>query len=108
MQSVKLEGAYLSGATIIHNHPLQDGEQLSFGQDDFNVMKDNPDIARIEAQTIDYDHVAVRHDAIASITCGEAWRRGLIPGSADDQQHNVMEWLNDSGYISYSRTRVSR
>ena len=46
---MSLEGTEMTEAVVVHNHPMENGEALSFGRDDFDVMREYGDIRRFVA-----------------------------------------------------------
>lgn len=102
--SVGLDESLLEKSTVIHNHPLQYGESVSFGADDFEALKKG-EIAYMVAVSRHYTY-EVRAIKPIDISYNEAYRNGVDPLGDRDQQHNVMEWLARNGYIEYKRTRV--
>ena len=110
VSAVSLEGASLSGAIVIHNHPPQDGEQVSLSSVDFDKMQECPDMARLEANTHDFDCVAVPNESIRNVTYNYAYLHAAGPkrDEFDETNHQVMEWLDAAGFLSYTRTRVQR
>lgn len=103
--SVSLEGAEMTGAHIVHNHPVIDGERVSFGGDDFWVMKNHPDIAEIRAVNDTYDYVATIDKGFDGVMYNDA-HDGVRIDSSEDYQHQMMEWFREKGYIDYRRTKV--
>lgn len=102
--SVGLDESLLEKSTVVHNHPLQYGESVSFGADDFEALKKG-EIAYMVAVSRHYTY-EVRVIKPIDISYNEAYRNGVDPFGDRDQQHNVMEWLARNGYIEYKRTRV--
>lgn len=103
--SVSLGELELDGAIVTHNHPLQYGESLSFGKDDYAVLQTNPGIDVLRA-------VNPLHNYEASVvkpldkTYNDAYREYLDFFSDEEVQHQVMEGLKNDGYIRYSRSPV--
>lgn len=103
--SVSLGELELDGAIVTHNHPLQYGESLSFGKDDYAVLQTNPEIDVLRA-------VNPLHNYEASVvkpldkTYNDAYREYLDFFSDEEVQHQVMEGLKNDGYIRYSRSPV--
>lgn len=64
--SVGITGIDLAGASITHNHPQSNGI-ISFGEADFLFMKENPDIAVMQAVNKYYTYSAVPLDKIKEI-----------------------------------------
>lgn len=92
-------GVDLDGAIDMHNHL----EDVSFGQDDFNFFHDKVGTEFI-AVTPKYVH---KLKVIKEIDkpYNHFYRHGLkIDGNSNDQQHNVMEYLQSEGYVKYERT----
>lgn len=49
VDALSLEGTEMTEAVVVHNHPMENGEALSFGRDDFDVMREYGDIRRFVA-----------------------------------------------------------
>lgn len=108
--SVSLDGADLDGAVVVHNHPLVDGEPCSFGKDDFEKLRESPGIAELIAVSGPYEY-SVKALRPLDIGYDDAVKRVLSrleakSSKGEDLQHLVMEWLNDEGYVRYSRKDV--
>ena len=97
----------LDGAHILHNHPASNGI-LSFGEDDFSMIREHPD-AIYDLVNSEYDyHLEVLKD-ISGLTYSEISKIDVsvfdLNEANDDFQHIVMQRLNDEGYIKYERKR---
>ena len=102
--SVSLDGSTVEGATVIHNHPTKDGEHIAPGADDYAVLLEQKPRTLIAVDS-EYDY-SLEPGSTESVSYNEAYRNGLNPFGDADQQHNIMEWLNDNGYVRYSREAV--
>lgn len=105
VDAVSLEGAEMTGAVIIHNHPIADGEVLSFGRDDFELMKSHPDIAGFYAVNDEYDYYVRVSGGLDGVSYEDGYA-GVVLGNNDDMQHLMMEWFHEQGYIEYRRVPV--
>ncbi len=102
---VNISGIDLAGASITHNHPLSNGI-LSFGKDDFIFLRENPDIAELQAVNKYYTYRAVPLDKIKEISYNEIYREALMRGmeaDGEDLQHLAMEVLAEKGGVIYAR-----
>lgn len=106
--SVSLEGVELSGAHVLHNHPVEDAERVSFGSDDFDALRNYPEMARLYAVNDWYVYEARANDAIADASYNDAMKgvdmERLFDG--EEMQHLIMEWLAENGFIDYRRTDI--
>lgn len=105
VDAVSLEGAEMSGAVIVHNHPIVNGEVLSFGSDDFDLMKSHPEIGVFYAVNDEYDYIATIAEGFDGVIYNDGYA-GVAFGDNDDIQHLMMEWFNEQGYINYRRDPV--
>lgn len=106
--SVGISGIDLAGASITHNHPESNG-MISFGEADFWFMKENPDIAVMQAVNKYFTYSAVPLDKIKEISYNEIYREALIrklETTEEDLQHLAMEVLAEKGGIIYGRKTV--
>lgn len=104
--SVCFKGIDLEGAYIVHNHPNTNGV-VSFGEDDFLFMKENNNIAELQAVNNFYTYSAVPLAKIREISYNEIYREALIRGygaGEDDLQHLAMMVLAEKGGVVYGRT----
>ena len=102
--SVKLFDVDLEGAHILHNHPEINGI-VSFGADDFFIMRDN-ESAIFDLCNAKYDyHLEIIKD-ISSLSYNEIYHWPQISTDIDEEvemQHEVMKALADRGYVIYER-----
>ncbi len=105
VDAVSLEGTEMSGAVIVHNHPIVNGEALSFGSDDFFLMKSHPEIGAFYAVNDEYSYSATIADGFDGVIYSDGYA-GVAFGDNDDIQHLMMEWFNEQGYINYRRDPV--
>ena len=106
--NVGISGIDLAGASITHNHPESNG-MISFGEADFRFMKENPDIAVMQAVNKYFTYSAVPLDKIKEISYNEIYREALIrklETTEEDLQHLAMEVLAEKGGIIYGRKTV--
>lgn len=102
---VNISGIDLAGASITHNHPVSNGI-ISFGKDDFIFLRENPDIAELQAVNKYYTYRAVPLDKIKEISYNEIYREALMRGmeaDGEDLQHLAMEVLAEKGGVIYAR-----
>lgn len=106
--NVGITGIDLAGASITHNHPQSNGI-VSFGEADFQFMKENPDIAVMEAVNKYFTYSAVPLDKIKEISYNEIYREAIIRGietAEEDLQHLAMEVLAEKRGVIYGRKAV--
>lgn len=103
--AVSLEGTEMSGAVIVHNHPIENGESVSFGRDDFDVMKEYPEIKALYAVNDEFEYFASIARGFAGVGYNDAYK-GVPIGADDDMQHLMMEWFREQGYIEYRRKKL--
>lgn len=103
--AVSLEGVEMTGAIIVHNHPVVDGESVSFGRDDFDIMKEYPDIGAIYAVNDVYEYRATIESGFDGVIYNDGYA-GVPIGSNDETQHLMMEWFSEQGYIDYRRREL--
>lgn len=109
VDAVSLEGAEMAGAVVVHNHPTENGEALSFGRDDFDVMRDHGDIRRFVAVNEEYVYAATVLRPLDGVDYNDAYAGiDIMRAAEEDVQHLIMEWLDEQGYISYRRERRGR
>lgn len=103
-EGVDLFDVDLEGAHILHNHPEINGI-VSFGADDFFVMRDNQG-AVFDLCNAQYNyHLEIIKD-ISSLSYNEIYHWPQINTSSTeeiDMQHEVMKALADRGFVIYER-----
>ena len=105
LNSVNVGGLDLQDAILVHNHVILYGESMSFGEDDFYVLKQNPGIGELWAVNSEYEYW-LKPMRPLDMSYNYAWRHGLDFSDDDDAQHNVMGWLQHEGYIEYTREEI--
>lgn len=92
----------LDGVILTHNHP----EIGSFGENDFNLLKENQGIKELRAVDKEYNYTLKILKPL-DITYNEIYRDGLqlANDTNDEIQHSVMQILKERGYVEYDRTR---
>lgn len=107
VDSVSTGNINLTNSHVLHNHPVDNGI-VSFGEDDFTIIKNNP-TAKWYLVNKEYDyHLEVIKPI--DIPYYVAYRGGMELMSRDsreDLQHLVMEYLRKEGYIKYGRESIS-
>lgn len=106
--NVNLEGIDLDGAVITHNHPASNGI-VSFGEDDFKLLKANHGIKKIFAVNKEYTYSVKVIKDISKVSYGSYYRKALreaLRGGDKELQHIVFEMLAQEGYIEYGRKGV--
>lgn len=92
----------LDNVIITHNHP----EVGSFGKDDYDMLKDNPNIKELRAVDKEYDY-SLKIIKSFDMTYNEIYRQSgdIMKDTMEEEQHCVMLKLKELGYIEYDRTR---
>lgn len=98
-------GDDLDGAHILHNHPSSNGI-LSFGEDDFYLIRDNQKaIYDLCNEKYDYHLEVVRDMSNLSYNMAYLWPSIEDTITGEDYQHLVMEELQERGYVKYERIK---
>ncbi len=92
----------LSNTIITHNHP----EIGAFGKDDFNLLKENPQIKELRAVDKEYTY-SLKIIKPLDITYNELYIESsqLAFETGEEIQHCTMLKLKEMGYIEYDRER---
>ena len=98
----------LSDCIVLHNHPKANGI-VSFGQDDFMLMRDFQSASyRLVNEKYNYSLKVIK--PIDKMTYNQAWIGALeltAVARDEDYQHIVMEYLKKEGYVEYVRQTVN-
>lgn len=106
--NVNLDGIDLDGAIITHNHPKSNGI-VSFGEDDFKLLKVNYGIKKLFAVNEEYTYSAKAIKDVSKVSYGSYYRKALreaLRGGDKELQHIVFRMLAQEGYIEYRRKGV--
>ena len=100
----------LSDCIVLHNHPKTNGI-MSFGEDDFNLMRDFQSASyRLVNEKYDYRVEIVK--PIDMVTYNQAWRWAIEDmmdeGNTGELQHRIMQSLANRGYIEYEQKSIVR
>lgn len=111
--NVSLEGIDLKGATITHNHPVVWNGVTSFGEDDFYVLQDNPDIRELIAVNDKFTYHAEPLNGITAVSYHNFYVKAMQEAEQwnpdFDLQHKVFEILDREGIVKYAREKfISR
>ena len=92
----------LDNTILTHNHP----EIGSFGKDDFDLLKGNPNIKELRAVDKEYNY-SLKIIKPFDMTYNDIYRQSgdIMREIMDEEQHCVMLKLKELGYIKYDRTR---
>lgn len=102
---VRVIDAELNGARILHNHPSTNGI-VSFGEDDFKMIRDNQTaIYDLCNEKYDYHLEVVRDMSDLSYNMAYCWPSIEDAITGEDYQHLVMEELQERGYVKYERIK---
>ena len=109
-ENVDLLSIDLAGASITHNHPLENGI-VSFGEDDFIFLRTHPEIKALRAVNRDYDYfVSVKKDmstvVFTDLEHGALRYLGVIEDF--EMQHAEFLWLKEQGYVDYERKKANK
>ncbi len=106
--NVNLDGIDLDGAIITHNHPKSNGI-VSFGEDDFKLLKVNYGIKKLFAVNEEYTYSAKVIKDVSKVSYGSYYRKALreaLRCGDKELQHIVFRMLAQEGYIEYRRKGV--
>lgn len=106
-KSVNLDGVNFDDAFIVHNHPASEGI-VSFGQDDFNFLRENQTIGKFIAVNEQYTYSVKVLKDISSLTYNDLTRWALehINDNDFELQHAAFQALAERGYVQYERKKV--
>ena len=104
-ESVQIYDVDLDGAHILHNHTPDKGV-LSFGQDDFNLIRENQN-AIFDLTDIEFDyHLEVIKD-ISDISYHEIYREAMEKHVIGEEiQDEAMQLLKERGHLIYEKRRI--
>lgn len=105
---VGLYDVNLDKARVLHNHPASNG-YVSFGEDDFVFIRDNPTCVFDLCNDIYDYHLEVVND-MSKLTYNVAFHMADdnmydAAISGEDFQHVIMTKLKENGYIMYERRK---
>lgn len=105
--SVQFDDVKLKGAYLVHNHPKSEGI-VSFGEDDFNFLKENQDIALFVVTNEIYRYSVKVLKDISGLSYNEIYRNGLnfINTNDFEMQHGAFLYLREKGYVWYERKKI--
>ena len=107
--SVIFGGIDLTGATITHNHPESNGI-VSFGEDDFVFIRDNPGIKELFAVNPEYTYSVKVISDMSKLFYSEYNRKAMLEAEFTpdfDIQHKVFEILDREGKVKYAREKYN-
>lgn len=107
--SVMFGGIDLTGATITHNHPESNGI-VSFGEDDFVFIRDNPGIKELFAVNPEYTYSVKVTSDMSKLFYSEYNRKAMLEAEFTpdfDIQHKVFEILDREGKVKYAREKYN-
>ena len=107
-QAVGLNGVNFDGTTITHNHPASNGI-VSFGEDDFYVLRQNPGIKELIAVNKKYTYSVKVLKDMDDVIYTDVQRGALMFIDDDDFeiQHAGFLYLDKEGYVRYVRKKLS-
>ena len=93
---------------ITHNHPVSNGI-VSFGSDDFYLLRDNQTIAQLCCVNRDFTYTIEPIKDFSKVTYNELYKAGLEYYSEEDFeiQDRAMRVLADRGYVKYDKRRIN-
>lgn len=108
--NVELYDVNFDGAYITHNHPESNGI-VSFGKDDFEFIKEHPEIKEFRCCNDQYDYSVRILKPMGDVVYNDIYREAMkrIDPFADgdiDVQDEVMKILAERGYIQYETRRL--
>lgn len=110
---IPINGSSLyADSIIIHNHPTSNGI-VSFGADDFKLLKNNPTVKKLIAVNDEYDYSVIALKQL-DISYKEYYTKADNRYSLFDKatredidvQHDTMIDLKRAGYVKYERIRI--
>lgn len=102
---ITFSGVNLSGAYLTHNHPISNGI-LSFGEDDFNFLKEHQDMACFYCVNQEYDYSINVLKDISNVIYNDIYIAAFSKYyEGFDLQHETMEILKERGYVCYVRKK---
>ena len=107
VDSVQLFDVDFDGATILHNHPEENGI-LSFGQDDFIFLREHQTIKSLKCCNIMYDYSVNVLKDISNLSYNALYLDAMKSFDyplGEDYQHIVFDMLRKKGYVNYERKR---
>lgn len=98
--NLSIKDKKLDKVILTHNHP----EVGSFGKDDFELLKENPNIKQLRAVDSEYTYILEIIKPI-DITYNEIYLKGsqIAFETGEEIQHCTMIALKEMGYIKYER-----
>lgn len=104
--SVDIFDVDLDGAYITHNHPESQGI-VSFGEDDFNFLKEYPEIREFRCCNAEYDYTIRILKPLDDVVYNELYREALMRMSPDKEVQDVaIQILAERGYVQYDKKRL--
>ena len=105
--SVDIYDVDLEGAFITHNHPKSEGI-VSFGEDDFVFIKNNPKIGGIGCCNEEYDYSIKVLKPMENVVYNNIYMEGLEKAFEPDfePQDAAMQVLAEKGYVEYEKRKV--
>lgn len=103
--SVDLHDTNLDGARILHNHPISNGI-VSFGKDDFELMKEFP-TAVYDLVNAEYDYHVEIMESLKNLSYSTLYREAILQHDiAGELQDEAMSILAERGFIRYEKRRI--
>lgn len=108
VDSVSVGDFDLTNCHVLHNHPKENGI-LSFGEDDFNLMKNHP-TAKWDLVNEKYDYSLKVLKPLDDVAYGDLYRKALgkMTPYVDEVQDVTMRILAERGYIQYDKREFKR
>lgn len=102
-KGVEISNAKLKNGNVTHNHPIV----TSFGQDDFNTIKKNPETTWICVNS-EYEYRLKTLKNFNDVQYNDIYLEAItnhIPG--EDLQDEAMQILANRGYVKYDKKRFT-
>ena len=97
-ENVSCGGVELEGARVLHNHPTIDGERVSFGADDFQMLKTYSETAALFAVNDTFLYSVKPNASIQGVSYNEAYRNAdfdrLLNGEEQQLLVRGRGWMN--------------
>ena len=105
--SVDIFDVNLKDAIVTHNHPESEGV-ISFGEDDFNFLREHQDLKEFRCANAEYNYRIVVLKDMAEVVYNDIYTEGFkyFGDPEFEAQDAAMRVLQERGYVTYERNRV--
>lgn len=107
VDAVSLEGAEMTGATVVHNHLMESGAAVSLSRDDFAVLCEHQDASLYIAVSGNVEFSMRATSKLRESMYDECYRALTFDEMQSGELNDlVMRKLHERGYIDYRRREV--